>query len=391
MELTVAVIAVHAFLILIIYFRDSFYGLHSAYALSVLILIFVPLAYNFFLFKEYQSTLAIHLSLLFSTFLISQVKVDYSVLLNLLKGTLIASKLLNLILLLTIVYTIIILILGLFGLGYLMRLPTIGFYALSVLMMFYSYHFRELYGGRYLAFFVLMLLQFLVFFFLLWTGYGRLLLFQFFTLTVFFGSFYINKVKQVKFFIIMTIPLMVGVGGALRHQEGGIMDAIVEGEGVGSILVPLKYTELVYEDIMSENIQHLNGSSYLATVLFFVPRQLWDDKPVGFGKTLVEWYMPAYYDTGHSLAGTFLAEAIGNFGVLGLVIAPILIFLMFKMGTFLISGKVLDFQGFTSLLVFSLFLAGISDFVWGGSLIFISRACIAAASLLIVFWIVSRK
>ncbi len=391
MELTTVVILVHVMWIVRMYFKDPFYGMHSIYALSIILLVFVPLVYNIFLLKEYEATVGIHLSLLAGSMLVGVVKTDYNALLQLLKDVLISNKLMNLLMLLSLAYTLVMLGFGISGHGYALRFPTIGFFSLAILMMFYTHHFRELYGRRYLAFFALALLQLLGFFFLLWTGFGRLLLFQFFTITVFFASFYLAKIRVVKFVIILTIPLMVGVGGALRYEEGSIRGILETGQGMGSILVPLKYNELIYAGLQSEEIKPLYGSSFLASLLFFIPRQFWPEKPVGFGKTMVAWYMPNYYHTEHSLAGLYLGEVIGNFGLWGLWIGPILIFLLFKALAGIPKMKYADFLGFMRLIVFAIFLAGISDFVWGGTFVYFSRACIASGSLLLTFWLIGKK
>jgi hypothetical protein len=391
MDLISVVLVIHVILVVLIYFRDPFYGIHSVYALSIILVIFVPLVYNALLFKEYQSTLGIHLSLLTGTILVSIVKTKYVDLLLLLKGVLIAKRVMNVIFLISMAFTIMIFALGFLGNGYFLRFPTIGFFSMAILMMFYSFHFRELYGHKYLAFFVLALLQFLGFFFLLWTGFGRLLLFQFFTITVFFGSFYVKKVQLLKTLIILTIPLMVGIGGALRQEEGSIRGVIETGQGMGSIFVPLKYTELIFADITNEKIEPLQGSSFLASVLFFVPRQFWPEKPVGFGKTMVAWYMPNYYFSEHSLAGLYLGEVIGNFGVNGLWLSPLLLLFVFQIVSTIPQKRDSDYMGFLRIILFAIFLAGISDFVWGGTFVYFSRAAIAAGSLLLTFWLISRK
>jgi hypothetical protein len=177
----------------------------------------------------------------------------------------------------------------------------------------------------------------------------------------------------------------------LRQEEGSIRGVIETGQGMGSIFVPLKYTELIFADITNEKIEPLQGSSFLASVLFFVPRQFWPEKPVGFGKTMVAWYMPNYYFSEHSLAGLYLGEVIGNFGVNGLWLSPLLLLFVFQIVSTIPQKRDSDYMGFLRIILFAIFLAGISDFVWGGTFVYFSRAAIAAGSLLLTFWLISRK
>lgn len=68
---------------------------------------------------------------------------------------------------------------------------------------------------------------------------------------------------------------------------------------------------------------YTKGHSLYTPVVVFVPRTIWPDKPVPWGRTLA-WQYGFRYDTTVSLAATIPGEGYANFGPAGWVLFPLL-------------------------------------------------------------------
>lgn len=62
------------------------------------------------------------------------------------------------------------------------------------------------------------------------------------------------------------------------------------------------------------------GDTFVAALVSWVPRELWAEKPVGFGTTLTELYRPDLLSVGHSEAALLHGEFVYNFGLPGIVL-----------------------------------------------------------------------
>lgn len=193
-----------------------------------------------------------------------------------------------------------------------------------------------------------------------WSGYGRLHLAKILTSSLIIYSLNYKYFFLHKLFILLLIPIILILSGLVRDTNATSSDVLTEGSGLGSVWSPLRETERVFYDISNGNRQLLYGKSYVASFLFFIPREIWNEKPIGFGSQIVEWYMPGYFGR-HSLAGTFLAEAFANFKFFGLLILLFLPFVHFKL-----EHRLINKLTTRSVFLMITFLVVILDFIWGG-------------------------
>jgi hypothetical protein len=103
------------------------------------------------------------------------------------------------------------------------------------------------------------------------------------------------------------------------------------------------------------------GVQLLGVFLFFVPRALWPEKPIGTGHQLAE---NANYSFSN-ISATWYAEGWANFGFTGALLFSIFIgFLMAKLDKSVWSGKAGDFMK-----IFYMFLLGYIFFLLRGDLL----------------------
>ncbi len=370
------------------YHRENIFGIKSVYAFSFLIFIFTSHIYNTFLFSEYNATWGLHISLFVTTILVNKIKSNNIKIENLFRLPF-STKSLRKILIIMCVTCGVILVFALAGLGHFFRFPTIGFFSCSVFFTSFLFINREQYKKLYVNYLLLTLAIVILFVGALWSGFGRLLLLQFLTISLFFTSFIFTKrMKLIKLLVIFAVPILIGFGGSLR-KEVSITEAIETGDGAGSAFSPLFDTERIYRDLKNGSIESVNGESYVAAVLFYVPRSVWTSKPVGFGNQMVKWYFSSSYviDTGFSLAGLYVAEAIGNFSYIGFLLGPLLMYIiLFWINKFY--GR--NYENYNYRTVFNAlialaFMAAIPDFIWGGLQPFLVRASVSALFIFLLY------
>lgn len=135
------------------------------------------------------------------------------------------------------------------------------------------------------------------------------------------------------------------------------------------------------------------GKTLLASVLFWVPRSLWPSKPPGLGFQYTLWFRPDLASVGHSMVGSYLGEPYVNFGIMGLVIAPLVLGtvlgLIDRAVYQLASGpRSLDTRYCWKAVSIAVVVAGIADYVWGSSFALSTRA---GSRLIILFMIAAIR
>lgn len=71
------------------------------------------------------------------------------------------------------------------------------------------------------------------------------------------------------------------------------------------------------------------GATYVTILTNFIPRSIWPDKPDTGGVVLTNRYMSGVWNGASNLATGVAAEAMLNFGVVGLILVPLQILLIF--------------------------------------------------------------
>ncbi len=383
-------IFIHFLFVLKMYLKEDFFGVKSIYAFSLFIFVFMAHVYLKILIgyfaNAYESSWGLHLSLFLTSILISRIKTNGSQISNFLKLP-ISKKTIRRIFFLMVVTLGILFALNFIIGGHFLRFQTIGFFLCSVYFTSFLFHNRKKFGNQYINFAILDILIAIIFLTLFWSGYGRLLLLQFLSISLFFTSLlfkdYVRKIKLALFFMI---PLLIGFGGFIRHADT-LGEALQTGKGAGSVFSPLNDSEKIYNDINNKKIKPVNGESYVAAILFYIPRSIWTNKPKGFGHQMVKWYFPSYKDTGYSLAGLFIIEAYGNFSYIGLLIGPFLMFFTLKLiaRNFNKTPTLYTYKKLFSFLMAIAFLCVIPDFVWGGLQPYLIRSTVSAFFIFLLY------
>jgi len=134
--------------------------------------------------------------------------------------------------------------------------------------------------------------------------------------------------------LLVIIAPIVSILNEIRHYGLGGIDAIAdEPAPFGSVLfnafIERYYgTDIVYT-IMRAHIEqgkpYYWGESLMAFFYGFIPRFVWDDKPIiSFGKIVSEEYLsPVFAGTGISAAPTVFGELFANFSFPSIILIPI--------------------------------------------------------------------
>lgn len=375
------------------YFKEKTFGIASVFVFGMILIYFVPFLYNISLSPNFDPHPLVQAAWLAGSVLILRQKYTLNSIHAFFASKYQRAKLVQIFLLSLIILSILA-TLGLIGFGHICRFPTIGFFVNSCLWGMYSFKNRKHFRSLWVGFMLLTVSSLLIFYNLLWSGFGRLILFQFITIGFFFTSFSLPKVWFFKLMLIVSLPFLILIGGVLRSGGGTIESILLESRGLGSLLSPVQYTESLYKDMRDERYPKLWGESYVATGLFYVPRFFWTGKPLGFGRQMTLWYLPRNNHPGHSLAGTHLGEAFANFGRIGLLIGPLMLLLFITIIKKLLCKRRLFYKTrhLVGIIIGVLLLATMSDFLWGGTFTSITRAGIGAIlSLPFIFPIIKLR
>ncbi|WP_295624861.1 hypothetical protein [uncultured Corynebacterium sp.] len=231
----------------------------------------------------------------------------------------------------------------------------------------------------------------LIFFFyveFVFVGYGRLTLsamaFAIMTLATLRYRSYIFKLGT-----IVALPVALAYLVARREQFGKELYG-TELDGIGSVVGPMKrFAEMIPT---VDELPLAWGHTFYAAAVTFVPSGLWEDKPVGFGRVLSEYYNPELASIGHSYAAMTFGEYLFNFGLVGLPLAALASGLLIRLIDSLLRRSaahgITDRMSLVSLVAIVLLIGGVTDIVWGGYHTFMSRtgARLLIVGAIAVFW-----
>lgn len=148
---------------------------------------------------------------------------------------------------------------------------------------------------------------------------------------LFIVSLLITKVLKKRFivllgfisFLIFSVFLLLygknieGVQGFLGIYEGLRVDFSRD--------YSLKF--VIYHELINDNsVVPYAGASYLFLLTFFIPRELWDDKPLPYAVYFTNSIFGDFGGThfyGWGLTTSFVSEAVSNIGFMGLIFFPI--------------------------------------------------------------------
>ena len=159
--------------------------------------------------------------------------------------------------------------------------------------------------------------------------------------------------------------------------------------GLESIVSPLaQFANLISLEI-DGLLSHSYGGTFFSSAVAMVPRQIWPDKPVGFGAVLGHLFRPELDGSGYSDAALFHGEWIFNFGFVGLVaMVPVVAYLVNWLDRAMISAQsveVAERRDLLAIAVVTIMGASIVDLLWGGSFTYVERVAPRLLGILLIF------
>lgn len=192
-----------------------------------------------------------------------------------------------------------------------------------------------------------------------------------------------HKAASIVVLPIGLLLLASNRSNAVLTSRGGIET------GLESVVWPFERFAQLLEQSLSGSLPYAWGETLIAPVVFFVPRALWPDKPLGLGAELAAKFRPELVGVGHSEAALIHGEAVWNFGVLGLMLlVPIVGIGIRYVDLLLLRSRERTLETRRSVLLRTtsvLITAGILDFVWVGTFGVAARTGQRLLILLVVF------
>lgn len=236
-----------------------------------------------------------------------------------------------------------------------------------VYVFIFSYLLKEKNFLLNSALFLIFLIPYFHFLFFTWSGFGRILTFGWlitaFVMIMFSMSFRINRFYFPLIFPFFAL-LLVG-RNTLVLNESFILAALDD-----SAFSPYRVTSEFFEHFKVSGYDFLSLlDQFIFSIFVFIPRTLWEEKPIGFGFLYtIENSSQYLINAGHSIAPTLLGEHIYYMGFLGWITAIFSVLIVSVICNF--SYKLKSFNGFGVVVPSSL----IMGFFWGGMTSFFPRA-----------------
>lgn len=188
--------------------------------------------------------------------------------------------------------------------------------------------------------------------------------------------------RRLKAALVVGTVLCLVIFAAVRSRQeapGMSSEARSKGRGISSAVSPLAtYAELLRRDNDGLDIGAGYGSTFVAATVFWIPRQVWSSKPIGFGALLTAKLSPELQQSEVSLAALAQGEWFYNFGPPGLllmVVALGVLLPMFDRGLASVRRSgVRSIDDLLRLVLRLIVVVGLADYVWVGSFTFSARA-----------------
>jgi oligosaccharide repeat unit polymerase len=188
-----------------------------------------------------------------------------------------------------------------------------------------------------------------------------------------------------------------GVGSS---DVGLTMGDLSKGSGLESVLLLLSDFNKLLDDtyrIPASTVLPAWGWTYWTSAIWFVPRSLWPEKPIGFGSELAFLLLPQYAVWGHTMVVTCFGELFYNFGWPGVIFGSAFIGWVLSridhMGLNVWQRRQGTPARAFSAITYALLVSGMVDFVWGGSGTFANRegTSLLVLAVVVVGFALSRK
>lgn len=205
------------------------------------------------------------------------------------------------------------------------------------------------------------------------TGYGRLNLVSLGLVgVVTLAAFRRNR--SIKGLVLASIPAALAFLSYLRVQFGIRTTGHAMG-GLDSVVFPLRdFGRVVYlHSVGAYDFGY--GSTFWASLVFWVPRAIWEEKPDGFGRVLTAIFDPALLEVGQSYAALIQGEFYYDFGWAGVILlVPVVALTLRCFDTWWRSlGGANTPRDVLLLTAIALLLVDMPNLIWGGTQGYIAR------------------
>lgn len=164
--------------------------------------------------------------------------------------------------------------------------------------------------------FLLLVPSFMVYYQIVFTGFGRLTLGTLGLAIAVFASIHRDSVSVKVGVLVATAPAIV----YLAYERVSFLQtirtsAVGDSEGIGSVVGPFISLGKLGQAIWEGRISPTYGSTFWSAGVFWIPRSVWPSKPTGFGSEIIYFTQPSMIgQKGFSDAGTIVGELLWNFG-----------------------------------------------------------------------------
>lgn len=184
---------------------------------------------------------------------------------------------------------------------------------------------------------------------------------------------------------LAILPLGVYVLARMRSGSRSDLSTGYREAGIESVVWPQRRFFDVLQGITDGTLELGWGQTFANSLVAWVPRGIWEGKPVGFGYELTAIYRPELLPFGHSEAALLYGEFVYNFGVFGLLmltgVCGVSILMLDRL---LVAAQGSARESLTSLVAEAaliIVVACLLDLVWVGTWTYIERAGFAVAVL----------
>jgi hypothetical protein len=225
------------------------------------------------------------------------------------------------------------------------------------------------------------------------TGYGRLILVALGLVPVILLSGQITT-RAVKVLVLAGVApsmfVLVKMRQTFAEQRFGISTS-----GIGSVVSPLGDFGNLLSAHAAGRFDLAYGKSFFATLTFFVPRQLWPGKPIGFGALLTQILDPQLVSVGQSIVALAQGEWFYDFGWLGVAaMGPALGYALRRMDQLLDDARSRPVASKRQLLWLTAALLMVSDvpnLLWVGSFGYVARTGVRIGIVMVLMMIASNE
>lgn len=218
------------------------------------------------------------------------------------------------------------------------------------------------------------------------TGYGRLSLVSLVLAAAILASLRARGRGAKALVLGGAIPALLIM---IRMRERfGVQEYGQELSGIGSVVTPVRDFGRLVLALRSTNVEHGGLDPFIAGAVFWVPRAIWPEKPVGFGSTLTQILEPQLVSIGQSLAALNQGEFFYAWGWVGVAVGVVLTGLYVRLlDRSLLDAAQAGAASRSRLLLLCALIVVISDLpnlVWAGSYGHVTRIVLRLVPLLML-------